>query len=151
MRNRNEIMKRAVGIDYDLFEEKNISFDYERMMREVGYSLDEIRTIQTDSGVGNTPLLELKNITALARRFSPREKEPASLSRMKRQTLQEALKHAGRRSPCTTRRSSGLQGLLPPPAATTGRRWQVRLPCTVLHALLCRNVMTRMERGSLRL
>ena len=71
MRNRNEIMKRAVGIDYDLFEEKNISFDYERMMREVGYSLDEIRTIQTDSGVGNTPLLELKNITALARRFSP--------------------------------------------------------------------------------
>jgi len=74
MKRKNEIMKKAVGIDYDSFEEGVLAFDYEGMMSKVGYSLDEIRVIQHNSGVGNTPLLELKNITALARRFSARGK-----------------------------------------------------------------------------
>ena len=70
LRRKSEIMKMAVGIDYGSFEEKNISFDYEKMMLEVGYSLDEIREIQGDSAVGSTPLIELKNLTALTRQFS---------------------------------------------------------------------------------
>ncbi|RKX88090.1 MAG: PLP-dependent lyase/thiolase, partial [Spirochaetes bacterium] len=70
LRRKSEIMKMAVGIDYGSFEEKNISFDYEKMMLEVGYSLDEIREIQGDSAVGSTPLIELKNLTALIRQFS---------------------------------------------------------------------------------
>jgi cysteine synthase len=39
-------------------------------MNEAAYSLDEMREIQLDNGVGNTPLLELKNITALARKYA---------------------------------------------------------------------------------
>lgn len=71
MARRNEIMKRAVGIDYDEFNLTPLAFDYERMMEKVGYSLEEIETIQRDSGVGNTPLLEMKNLTRLARLTAP--------------------------------------------------------------------------------
>ncbi|MBP1926201.1 cysteine synthase [Sedimentibacter acidaminivorans] len=63
-----EIMKQSVGIDYSTFESGSIAFDYEKMMRETGYSLEEIQKIQADTGVGNTPILELKNLTALARK-----------------------------------------------------------------------------------
>lgn len=70
MARKNEIMKQAIGIDYNQFEVSEIAFDYERMMKEVGYSLEEIRQIQSETGVGNTPLLELKNITRLVRKTS---------------------------------------------------------------------------------
>jgi len=63
-----EIMKKSVGIDYSLFESGSIAFDYEKMMRETGYSLEEIQKIQLDTGVGNTPILELRNLTQLARK-----------------------------------------------------------------------------------
>ncbi len=72
MGRRGEIMKRAVGIDFSVFEHDTIAFDYERMMRETGYTLQEMQKIQGETGVGNTPLLELKNLTALARRLSPK-------------------------------------------------------------------------------
>ncbi len=71
MGRKNDIMKRAIGIDYSVFESGGISFDYERMMREAGYSLEEIQSIQGSTGVGNTPLLELKNLTELARKYAP--------------------------------------------------------------------------------
>ncbi len=71
MARRPEIMKEAVGIDYSEFESGSIAFDYERMMRETGYTLEEIEAIQSETGVGNTPLLELKNITKLARKVAP--------------------------------------------------------------------------------
>lgn len=74
MARRPEIMKKAVGIDYQEFESGNIKFDYERMMKETGYSLQEIIDIQKSTGVGNTPLLELKNMTKLARSFAPEGK-----------------------------------------------------------------------------
>ncbi len=71
MARRGEIMKDAVQIDYEEFETGGIAFDYERMMEETGYSLKEIEEIQKSTGVGNTPLLELKNLTKLARKFAP--------------------------------------------------------------------------------
>jgi len=74
MSRKNEIMKKAIGIDYDVFETGGIGFDYERMMREAGYSLEEIQKIQSSTGVGNTPILELKNLTALARKLAPKGK-----------------------------------------------------------------------------
>ena len=40
MGRKNEIMKSAIGIDYSLFESEGIAFDYERMMRETGYTLE---------------------------------------------------------------------------------------------------------------
>lgn len=74
MSRRPEIMKSAVGIDYSEFESGSIAFDYERMMHETGYTLEEMQKIQYSNGVGNTPVLELKNLTALARKYAPEGK-----------------------------------------------------------------------------
>ncbi|MGJ0847830.1 2-amino-4-oxopentanoate thiolase subunit OrtB [Tissierella praeacuta] len=74
MARRPEIMKKAVGMDYDIFESGSVAFDYEKMMRETGYSLQEIEEIQGKTGVGNTPLFELRNLTELGRIFAPKRK-----------------------------------------------------------------------------
>ncbi len=74
MARKPEIMKSAVGIDYSIFESGSIAFDYERMMKETGYTLEEMQNIQYSTGVGNTPILELKNLTALARKLAPEGK-----------------------------------------------------------------------------
>jgi len=71
MGRKNEIMKQAVGIDYSKYEIEGISFDYEKMMAEVGYSLEEVTKIQDETSVGNTPLVELKQINKLIQRISP--------------------------------------------------------------------------------
>ncbi len=71
MARNNEIMRASVGINYELFESGGIGFDYERMMRETGYTLEEMRKIQRDTGVGDTPLREMKNLTTLARKLAP--------------------------------------------------------------------------------
>lgn len=70
MSRKNEIMKAAVGIDYSVFESGTISFDYEKMMKETGYTLEEMQKIQYATGVGRTPVLELRNFTTLARKYS---------------------------------------------------------------------------------
>jgi len=64
---RAEIVERAVGIDYASFERGRLAFDYDGLMASVGYGLDEIREIQQATKVGETPLLELENLTRLAR------------------------------------------------------------------------------------
>lgn len=69
-----EVMKAALGIDYSQFESGSMAFDYEKMMRETGYSLEEMQKIQYGVNVGNTPILELKNLTALARACAPEGK-----------------------------------------------------------------------------
>ncbi len=70
MARRGEIMKRALGMDYAEFERSPIAFDYEGMMSAHGYSLADITRIQTLAGVGNTPLLELRNLTDLVRSYA---------------------------------------------------------------------------------
>ena len=67
---RGEIMKRALGMDYAVFERSPIAFDYEAMMSAHGYSLQDIIGIQRAGGVGQTPLLELRNLTDLVRSYS---------------------------------------------------------------------------------
>lgn len=71
---KGEIMRQAVGIDYSGFERGKLAFDYEEMMRSVAYSIEETRRIQKETGVGDTPLLEMHNLTALARRIAPKGK-----------------------------------------------------------------------------
>jgi Cysteine synthase len=68
---KNEIIKNAMRMDYEQFENEGIGFDYEAMMKKTGYSMEEMRAIQLEHGVGNTPLIELKNITELARKYAP--------------------------------------------------------------------------------
>lgn len=74
MARKPEIMKASVGIDYSIFESGSIAFDYEKMMKETGYTLEQMQQIQYSTGVGNTPILELKNLTALARKLAPEGK-----------------------------------------------------------------------------
>lgn len=70
MSRRNEIMKKSVGLDYNKFEYEGIGFDYEMMMNDQGYDIETIMNIQSQNMVGNTPLVELKNITKYARKYS---------------------------------------------------------------------------------
>ncbi len=74
MSRKNEIMKSAVGIDYDKFESGSIAFDYEAMMKESSYSLEEMIDIQSEYSIGNTPIIELKNLTKIARKLAPEGK-----------------------------------------------------------------------------
>jgi cysteine synthase len=71
MARKNEILKQATGIDYPHFEKPPVAFDYEGLMGSCEYSFDEVTRILQETGVGNTPLVELKNLTQLARSFSP--------------------------------------------------------------------------------
>lgn len=66
----HDIMKETLGLDFDRFESGSVAFDYEGLMEAVGYSLEEICSLQEETGVGNTPLLELRNMTKLARRYA---------------------------------------------------------------------------------
>lgn len=70
MSRKSEIMLKSVGVDYKKYEKGKLSFDYERMMRDIGYTIADVMKIQEEVGVGKTPLLELKNITELARKVS---------------------------------------------------------------------------------
>lgn len=69
-----EIIKKSIGVDYDKFEIEGIAFDYQKMMKEAGYTISEIQKIQRETAVGNTPLVELKNLNALISRCSDRGK-----------------------------------------------------------------------------
>ncbi len=70
MSRKNEIMKKAIGIDYSLFEYGKLAFDYEGMMEKAAYSIPKIQEIQRETKVGDTPLYELKNITKLVRKYA---------------------------------------------------------------------------------
>ncbi len=71
MARKNEIMKSSMQLDYSDFIFSPIAFDYERMMQATGYDIESIMRIQHETKVGNTPLYELKNITAAVRKISP--------------------------------------------------------------------------------
>lgn len=66
----NDIMKKALGLDYDDFESGSVAFDYEALMKATGYTLDDCAKIQARTGVGNTPMLEMRNLTELARKYA---------------------------------------------------------------------------------
>ena len=65
-----DIMKASLGLDFNDFESGSVAFDYEGLMEATGYTIEEIDRIQSRTGLGHTPLLELRNITALARKYA---------------------------------------------------------------------------------
>lgn len=69
---KNQIMKQSVSIDYSKFEYGAISFDYEALMKQVPYTVQQVSEIQRSHAVGNTPLIELRNLTKLARSLAPK-------------------------------------------------------------------------------
>ncbi len=74
MARKNDIMKEAIGIDYSKYESGGIAFDYEKLMKEVSYNIKKVQQIQSEAGVGNTPIIYLRNLTSLARRLSKKGK-----------------------------------------------------------------------------
>ena len=71
MARRGELMEASLQINYEEFELEGVAFDYEKMMSEAAYSMEEMIEIQRSLGVGNTPIVELKNLTRLARKYAP--------------------------------------------------------------------------------
>lgn len=71
MARRGELMEASLQINYEEFELEGLAFDYEKMMSEAAYSMEEMIEIQRSLGVGNTPIVELKNLTKLARKYAP--------------------------------------------------------------------------------
>jgi len=70
MSRKKEILKRATGIDYGKYERSPITFDYEGLLHSTPYSLEEVQKVLQETGVGRTPLVELKNLTQLVRSIS---------------------------------------------------------------------------------
>lgn len=64
----DNIIKDATGVDYSQFKLGNIGFDYEKLMNSTGYTLEDNIRVQEAVNVGHTPVFELHNLTALARK-----------------------------------------------------------------------------------
>jgi cysteine synthase len=67
MAQRADIMRASIGLDYAEYQTGVLAFDYERLLADTGYDIDTARHVQNKTAVGNTPLVELANITELAR------------------------------------------------------------------------------------
>lgn len=134
MNRRNEIMKKAVGLDYSTFETEGIGFDYEKMMKETGYTLEAVQKIQDFGGVGNTPLLELKNITALARKWAPDGKGARIF--VKDEASNPSGSYKARRAACSVAHAKklGYKGVI---AATSGNYGAAVASQAAIHGLQC--------------
>jgi cysteine synthase len=71
MARKGDILRQSTGIDYSAFEFSPLSFDYEGLMASGGYDFDQVRQVLAETGVGDTPLVEMKNLTGLVRSISP--------------------------------------------------------------------------------
>lgn len=117
MARKNEIMRKSVGIDFDNYEKDYLAFDYEGLLSEGGFTLETIKDIQNDNGVGNTPLKECKNITNLVRKVS----RPGFGARIfiKDEALNDSGSFKARRASvsCYQAKKMGFKGVI---AATSG-------------------------------
>lgn len=72
MARRAEIMRRSIGIDYDRYElGGGIAFDYPALAESPPYTIEDVRRIQLQNKVGDTPLLELRRLSELVRSGAP--------------------------------------------------------------------------------
>ncbi|MDN5343770.1 2-amino-4-oxopentanoate thiolase subunit OrtB [Oceanotoga sp. DSM 15011] len=117
MSRKNEIMKKSVGVDYSKYEIEGLAFDYEKMMEEAGYSIEKIIELQNETGVGNTPLVELKNINKLIKKLSPKGKGARVF--VKDEATNPSLSYKDRRASVSAYRAKqmGYKGIM---AATSG-------------------------------
>ncbi len=134
MARKNKIMQESVGIDYKKYEHEYISFDYEDMLADCGYDLDQIRKIQAEFGVGKTPLKECKNITALARKVS--KKGYGARIFIKDEALNDSGSFKARRASiaCYQAKKLGFKGVI---AATSGNYGAAVASQAAKHGLKC--------------
>ena len=122
MSRKNEIMRSAVGIEYGKFESGSVAFDYEGLMKAVPYTVDEIAKIQLDHAVGNTPLIELKNLTKLARMCAPKGKGARIVIKDEACNASEVLRRVEQACQFIKRKNSATKASFPQRAETTARR-----------------------------
>jgi cysteine synthase len=134
---RPEIMRASIGIDYAKYVTGVVAFDYEQLLADTGYDIDTARAVQRRTAVGNTPLVELHNVTDLARSVAPPGKgarifvkdearNPSGSFKDRRASLsiQEALR---RRYPGVAAATSGNYG-----AAVASQAAKAGLRCVVV-------------------
>ena len=137
MKQRAEIMRASVGIDYDRYSTGALAFDYERMMTDTGYDVETAVTVQQMTAVGNTPIVELKNITELvrcvskpgkgARIFVKDEATNPSGSFKDRRASLSVYEASKRRYPGVVAATSGNYG-----AAVASQAAKAGLPCIIV-------------------
>jgi cysteine synthase len=118
MARRGEIMRHSAGIDYDAFEDPGgVAFDYEGLAKSPPYSFEQVRQIQHDHKVGDTPLWELTRLSRLVRQIAPAGKGARIF--VKDEAVNAAGSFKGRRaSLCLAQAAeSGFAGVI---AATSG-------------------------------
>jgi cysteine synthase len=67
MARRAEIVRASVGLDYAQYATGALAFDYDRLLGDLGYDVDRVAAVQRRAAVGDTPLVELENVTRLVR------------------------------------------------------------------------------------
>lgn len=70
MNRKQAIMRQALKLDYEKYEDSGVGFDYEKMMSDSGLTLEDVSKIQRQNNIGNTPLIELKRLSAYAKKFA---------------------------------------------------------------------------------
>ena len=70
MAQKGDIVRAASGLDYADYVTSALAFDYERLLADTGYDVETAQSVQRSTAVGDTPLVELHNITALVRTFA---------------------------------------------------------------------------------
>lgn len=68
---RHEIVARSTGIDYATLADGPIRFDHDALLGAAAYPLDRIAAMQHANAVGQTPLIEVHNLTRLVRQGAP--------------------------------------------------------------------------------
>ena len=117
MARKNEIMKKSLLMDFSPLEEGKLAFDYEKMMGQYGYSLEEVRKIQREVHVGNTPLIELRNLTRTVRALAPKGKGARIMIKDEAANPSGSFKDRRASISCHFAASKGFEGVA---AATSG-------------------------------
>jgi len=131
---KHEIILKSIGIDYKKFENNGIGFDYEKMMAESGYSFDQIRNIQNDSMVGDTPLIELKNLSNFSRKFAEKGKGARIFLKDEAANLSGSFKARRASVSVLKAKEMGYKGVI---AATSGNYGAAVAAMAAKHNLKC--------------
>ncbi len=131
---KSDIMLKSVGLNYSEYELEGIGFDYEALMKASGYSFEDVKAIQNDSMVGHTPLIELKNITAYARKYAKEGKGARIFLKDEASNLSGSFK--ARRAAISVQKAKqmGYKGVI---AATSGNYGAAVAALAAKHGLKC--------------
>lgn len=114
---KQEILLKAMQLDYESFRLSEVAFDYEAMMESTSFTIDEARTIQHQLGVGNTPLLRLDQLSTLAKKLAKPGYGATILLKDEACNLSGSFKARRASLSCYMAKKLGYQGVI---AATSG-------------------------------